>query len=267
MHSFLNAPRVNRGHPRKKKSKVTYHFFRFSRHGERRAANLRAVMDMSRVAKSLQFEAERQLTQTWCRCAGRRGNNSWMKGCFKMLESRERAENINCLFTCVLFFIFTHSASVWAHYGNVVILLCVTITHWLWILLLKVWLLLDGAFKRIVLRSDKELIARNKSREQWRKATHGVAGRYRLLRWGNGVLDCQDGLEFYFILFCRLLTTMRDSGTGGRARARESFWSHLHVPCLKVHENNFVCTRTYGRAWEPFAFHMFPPSVVLDWKF
>lgn len=163
-----------------------------------------------------------------------------------MLGSRKREENVNCLFTCVLFFIFDpFCISVWVHYGNVVILLCVTITRWLWILLLKVWLLLDGGFKRIVLRSDKELIARNKSLEQWRKATHGVARRYRLLRWGNGVLDCQDGLEFYFILFCWLLTMMRDSGTGGREQAWESFWSHLHVPCLKVHENNFVCMRTY----------------------
>lgn len=121
-------------------------------------------------------------------------------------------------------------------------LLCLTITHWLWILLLKVWLLLDGGFKWIVLRSDKELIARNKSPEQWRKATHGVARRYRLLRWGNGVLDCQDGLEFYFILFCRLLTMMRDSGSAGRWPKDESrFRSHLHIACLYSIKNKHIC--------------------------
>lgn len=138
----------------------------------------------------------------------------------------KQENKINCLFACMIFFLsyYLFGISVWVHYGNEVIPLCLTITHWLWILLLKVWLLLDGGFKRIVLRSDKELIARNKSPEQWGKATHGVARRYRLLRWGNGVLDCQDSLEFYFILFCRLLTMMRDSGTGGRGHAWESFW-------------------------------------------
>lgn len=122
-------------------------------------------------------------------------------------------------------------------------LLCLTITHWLWILLLKVWLLLDGGFKWIVLRSDKELIARNKSPEQWRKATHGVARRYRLLRWGNGVLDCQDGLEFYFILFCWLLTMMRDSGTAGRGQSMRAILDLINIWCVynSMRMKAFVC--------------------------
>lgn len=140
--------------------------------------------------------------------------NLWM-------QKGEKILTVYFLHTVLYYYLFCVSVRV--HYGNKVMLLCLTITHWLWILLLKVWLLLDGGFKWIVLRSDKELIARNKSPEQWRKATHGVARRYRLLRWGNGVLDCQDGLEFYFILFCWLLTMMRDSGTGGRGQAWEPF--------------------------------------------
>lgn len=141
---------------------------------------------------------------------------------FKFSAAKMR-KILTVYFMHTVLYYYLFGISVRVHYGNEVMLLCLTITHWLWILLLKVWLLLDGGFKWIVLRSDKELIARNKSPEQWRKATHGVARRYRLLRWGNGVLDCQDGLEFYFILFCWLLTMMRDSGTGGRGQAWEPF--------------------------------------------
>lgn len=72
---------------------------------------------------------------------------------------------------------------------------------------------------------------RNKSPEQWRKATHGVARRYRLLRWGNGVLDCQDGLEFYFILFCWLADNDAWLWHRRKGASASAIWDLIHIHC------------------------------------
>jgi len=146
------------------------------------------------------------------------------------------------MFSCTVLYYYLLGISVRVHYGNEVMLLCLTITHWLWILLLKVWLLLDGGFKWIVLRSDKELIARNKSPEHWRKATHGVARRYRLLRWGNGVLDCQDGLEFLFHLV--LLAADNDAWLWHR-RKRASMRAILDLIYIQCVYNGNLCECAY----------------------
>lgn len=77
-----------------------------------------------------------------------------------------------------------------------------------------------------------------------------MSRRYRLLRWGNGVLDCQDGLEFYFILFCWLRTMMRDSGAGERGQSIEQF--KISFTCLRelAYSDVFVLTRVGRQLWK-----------------
>lgn len=124
-------------------------------------------------------------------------------------------------------------------------LLWLTITHWLWILLLKVWLLLDGGFKWIVLRSDKELIARNKSPEQWRKATHmewlGDTGYY-----GEGMVSLTARTAYNFISSCfagcwQWCVTLALEEEG---KHESHFRSHLHSVSVAAW-NNHVSLRAY----------------------
>lgn len=155
-------------------------------------------------------------------------------------------KNIKCLFSHAVFFIITYLASLARlHYGNEVMLLWLTITHWLWILLLKVWLLLDGGFKWIVLRSDKELIARNKSPEQWRKATHmewlGDTGYY-----GEGMVSLTARTAYNFISSCfagcwQWCVTLALEEEG---KHESHFRSHLHSVSGAAW-NNHVSLRAY----------------------
>lgn len=78
------------GWPKKEEKKIlaeaTCHFYRFPGLRERRAANLWEVMDVSRVAKSYVWEAERQLTQTQCRCGDKKGDKHQKKKKKKVIK-------------------------------------------------------------------------------------------------------------------------------------------------------------------------------------
>lgn len=122
---------------KKKEEKIwkgTCHFYRFPGLRERRPANLWEVMDVSRVAKSYVWEAERQLTQTQCHCEDKKRDKHQKK---KKKDNKKKIKHavqeqqrgtslsnlevqewegkkitVNCLFSCTLFFIITYLASL-----------------------------------------------------------------------------------------------------------------------------------------------------------